>query len=323
MATTTTPRLGLVKPTPGTGELVNVATQINTAWDKIDENIGAREVANAAARSALANPFRNQFVRQTDDNSLWICTDPAGTWSQVVLGGTTATMKDYIRVSRSSAVGGAFVARADGDSADRMIIDASGKIAIGSGSGAQDTVVYRSAANTLATDGNFSVGGNLSVTGIGREIWIKKANDTARTTSTKSLDPDLQVSLPANTSWTYEMVLWVLGGGAAAGKINLGYQFPSGARNTVAGVGLHNGTAGTNTSGGTMENIGYWRETTSPGAATSPYFAGTVMTPITVRGFLEIFGTAGTFGLFWGQMASNASATTILRDSWLELKRRS
>lgn len=164
MATSNTPRLGLVKPTPGTGELVNVATQINAAWDKIDANIGALEVANAAARGAIAAPFRNQFVRQTDDNTLWICTNPSSplTWAQVVIGGTTAAMSDYIRVSRSSPVGGAFVARADGDSADRLIIDASGKIAIGGGASAQDTVAYRSAANTLKTDGDFVAVGSVT-----------------------------------------------------------------------------------------------------------------------------------------------------------------
>lgn len=36
MATTSTPRLQLLKTTPGTGELVNVALDLNDNWDKLD-----------------------------------------------------------------------------------------------------------------------------------------------------------------------------------------------------------------------------------------------------------------------------------------------
>lgn len=37
MATTSTPTLQLLKPTPGTNENVNVQTQLNDNWDKIDD----------------------------------------------------------------------------------------------------------------------------------------------------------------------------------------------------------------------------------------------------------------------------------------------
>lgn len=160
MASTTTPRLGLVKPTPGTGELVNVSTQINAAHDKLDAAVGAETVTST---TRPATPYLGKFIRESDTGKLYVCTGTApAAWVQVPVGGTTAVMSDYIRVARPIASGGAFVAKVDGESSDRMIIDASGKIAIGSGSGAQDTTLYRSAANTLTTDDNFTVGGSVT-----------------------------------------------------------------------------------------------------------------------------------------------------------------
>ena len=51
------------------------------------------------------------------------------------------------------------------DSAPRFMLLANGNLNWGSGSAVTDTDLYRSAASTLSTDGNFVIGGNLAVTG--------------------------------------------------------------------------------------------------------------------------------------------------------------
>ena len=63
-----------------------------------------------------------------------------------------------------SASSQALAANVDGDSQNRINIDAGGKITWGSGSATGDTTLYRSAANTLKTDDTFSAAA-LAVTG--------------------------------------------------------------------------------------------------------------------------------------------------------------
>lgn len=56
----------------------------------------------------------------------------------------------------------AFAAQVTGDANARFVIQADGKILWGDGTAAQDTVLYRSAVQTLRTDNNFSVGRNFT-----------------------------------------------------------------------------------------------------------------------------------------------------------------
>ncbi len=56
MATTSTARLQLLKPTPGTGELVNVQADLNDNWDKIDNAfVGPSKLPAAPVRRNLAD----------------------------------------------------------------------------------------------------------------------------------------------------------------------------------------------------------------------------------------------------------------------------
>jgi len=80
MSSTTTSRLGLIKPTPGTGEPVNVATQINQAWDKIDAAIGAT-ICTSTTRPSPA--FDGQIIRETDTGVIAVRNDAAGTWVSI------------------------------------------------------------------------------------------------------------------------------------------------------------------------------------------------------------------------------------------------
>lgn len=59
-------------------------------------------------------------------------------------------------------------ARVSGDAQPRLTMGADGKLSLGSGSAVADTVLYRSAADTLTTDDSFTVGGGLTV---GSTTW--------------------------------------------------------------------------------------------------------------------------------------------------------
>lgn len=81
MSASATSRLGLIKPNPGTGEPVNVATQINASLDKIDAAIGAEPVLST---SLPPSPYHGKFVRATDTRRvfLWNATD--GSWDEIL-----------------------------------------------------------------------------------------------------------------------------------------------------------------------------------------------------------------------------------------------
>lgn len=64
--------------------------------------------------------------------------------------------KSPITIDELSAASSQAVAtRVDGDTNDRLLVDAGGKLTWGSGSAAGDTTLYRSAANILTTDDGF------------------------------------------------------------------------------------------------------------------------------------------------------------------------
>lgn len=62
MASTTTTKLGLVKPTPGTNEPVNRST-MNADYDKIDAGMGA---VNCTSGTRPASPWNDMLIYETD-----------------------------------------------------------------------------------------------------------------------------------------------------------------------------------------------------------------------------------------------------------------
>lgn len=84
---TTTPRLGLYKAAP-VGEQVDVQSQINAAYDKVDEAIGARVVTSG---TRPASPYIGQIIFESDtgytflwNGTLWY---PIGMGSTLAYGG--------------------------------------------------------------------------------------------------------------------------------------------------------------------------------------------------------------------------------------------
>jgi hypothetical protein len=67
MASTTTSRLGLLKPTAGTAEPVNVTTQLDNNWDAIDAHVGV-ELVTAGTHPGV--PYAGELIVETDTKNL-------------------------------------------------------------------------------------------------------------------------------------------------------------------------------------------------------------------------------------------------------------
>lgn len=182
----TTSRVSLYKPAGG--EDVNVTTDLNNNLDKIDTNLNFRVVASATARNAITPYWAGLNVRETDTGRTFVSNGSSpisASWSQIPNSGSTfdadldLTSGKQVNVGSSSstatfagvvssASADFLTSRVTGDTQSRFVLDGDGTFGWGpGGSTAQDTNLYRSAANTLKTDDNLDVAGTLSVGGEG------------------------------------------------------------------------------------------------------------------------------------------------------------
>lgn len=103
MSTTSTTRLGLVKPTPGTGEPVNRGV-MNTDYDKIDAAISFTECTNAT-RPTGADAWDGRAIIESDTGKAYIRED--GAWRQIIVNtGSAAVVDGALSVSGSISHGG-------------------------------------------------------------------------------------------------------------------------------------------------------------------------------------------------------------------------
>lgn len=168
MSTSATSRLGLIKPNPGTGEPVNVATQINASLDKIDAAVGAEPVLSTALP---ASPYHGKFARGTDNRKTYIWNATQSVWDQILTG-----------------------------PGNLVTVDSTGKLQFGAGAGTYDTNLYRSAADTLKTDDN------LLVVGVLGGAFIAKNERTSTSAGFTSTEVVIQsVTFNAVTGFTYEV----------------------------------------------------------------------------------------------------------------------
>lgn len=151
-----------------------------------------------------------------------------------------------------------------------------------------------------------------------RWAYATKAGSTSRSsTTTRTADPDLSVSLPASSVWAIRCT----GIYVCTDAIDFVYDFtyPSGA--TLAGhnVGPHSAAL---TGAGTSGSSEFWGRQ----AATSPMTAFTIggsTTDIafTFLGLLVMSSTAGALTLRWNPGASSATATILRAGSHLIAQR--
>lgn len=115
-------------------------------------------------------PYISTYTPRANDR---VVLAPLGT-SYIIVGAIdgapavdTENITDFVRVTRGTdGTETAFAARVTGDNSHRLIIRTDGQLRWGpGGSSAQDTILYRSAADQLKTDDSLVVGTNLTVNG--------------------------------------------------------------------------------------------------------------------------------------------------------------
>ena len=102
MAEDVTARLGLVSPTPGTSEPVDLADHLGSNWAKIDQAIGAFPCTSGMRPSS---PFDGMFIRETDTGFLYVRNGTSSTWLQVLTGTTVFLTSIGVDVQEFTANG--------------------------------------------------------------------------------------------------------------------------------------------------------------------------------------------------------------------------
>lgn len=210
-----TSRVSLYKPAGN--ENINVTTDLNNNWDKVDTNLGCRVAANAAARNAITPFWAGMLVRDTDTGSVYVSngTPPiSGSWTQVATAGASLSITGTNLLTLNGAVStdNKLVGLQSGDSNNRFELCADGKMRWGTGGAGLDVVLSRTASSTIGTDSgdHLSVGGDLKLVN-GTTIYRNKlsATTTVQTTTTETAIGTL--TIPANDAKVgaiYRITCW-------------------------------------------------------------------------------------------------------------------
>lgn len=140
-----------------------------------------------------------------------------------------------------------------------------------------------------------------------------KSADTSRnnagTGTTQTDDPDLTVTVPANSTWLVQ--LQAPYNADPACDIKWGWSGPSGAtmNNWLSRWRTMNGTEVS----GSSSSISSTQSSTDS--------AGTLNQGITVQGLLTVGGTGGTFAFQWSQVTANVAFAIIRAGASLRLTR--
>jgi hypothetical protein len=145
-------------------------------------------------------------------------------------------------------------------------------------------------------------------------LHAAKASSTGRaSTTTISADPDLQLPVEANAQYFIHFYFRVSGNAAA--DMDIQFTTPAGCTGSysvtgrLAGASAGDGDARTSTR--IAFNVETQYSTPSTAAAQVNHGAGRLITG----------ANAGTLSIDWAQTVSNATASVMESDSWLELRR--
>lgn len=211
-----TTRISLYKSKSDGSELVTYTQDIAQNWDKVDAAVG---FAVCTSSTRPSSPYSGKGIMQSDTSySTYFSngTAPASaSWVEIpnssaayagrlitnFPGSTSATSLVRLAQTGAAASSRALATRGSGDTADRFFFDFDGKIQWGAGgSSSADTNLYRSAANTLATDDSLVVAGDLSVQGRGQGRGLM--SKITRTTATSGFTTT-EVTIMTAPSFTW------------------------------------------------------------------------------------------------------------------------
>jgi len=152
-----------------------------------------------------------------------------------------------------------------------------------------------------------------------RPVSAFKTVDTSRaSTVARVADPDLSVTLPADSDWDFELVLLISSAANAAGDFSGEFAYPTGAAISHLTLGLVDTLASGISAD--LSADGNTRDATSPSNAFDLGCSTAVVCAL-VSGRIEVGSTAGALTLNWAQLASNANATVVQDGSRLVARR--
>lgn len=310
MSHTISPNFGLVIPTPGTGEPINV-TDVAGNFTAID-TLARAIICTSTTRPAP--PFAGQYIFETDTGVLRIRNTANTNWTTVgglvktFTSGTRPATPDPGQLHWESDTNALVVRSATGSwqYPSIPIVPTTATIV----SPLTDQIVYdqsapgfrkRTGASWDLFDGNC--------------LHKYKAATESVTSSTTLQSDDVFFwnSLPANSAWELESFLPFDGLGditAALGGLKCTFTAP-------ALASMYFSNYGPNPSGATqydvvVNGIGGFRAMPTNGA--------TIMS-CRLSGVLVMGSNAGTLQFQWAQNGSSATATRILGSAWMKLTR--
>jgi hypothetical protein len=161
--------------------------------------------------------------------------------------------------------------------------------------------------SNISTAGNATIGGNLTVTGIGQTQVVRKtANETVNNTSVLQNDDDLVLTLVANA--VYEFTLRLHYNSGLTPDFKFGWVFPLSTTMIYAGVAA-------DTAGGVVIPGGQIQTTVPAICGAAADFTAFY------TGFIYTSSTAGTIRLTWAQNTANLSNTTLNTGTYLKAVR--
>lgn len=135
-------------------------TTLSALWERAS-------AGDNAIRTRVAGDSNSRFIINADGQVTWGSGSATGDVTIYRDSASILGIDDTVRWTRSAAGDDVVHARVSGDAGIRYLLEASGAMGWGAGSGfTMDTNLYRSSAGLLKTDGNFEAGGTVTATNI-------------------------------------------------------------------------------------------------------------------------------------------------------------
>ncbi|MGY0062854.1 hypothetical protein ACWY4P_41015 [Streptomyces sp. LZ34] len=343
-----TSRLGLYKSKSDGSELVSYTQDIGQNLDKLDAAVGFQACTSTTRPST---PYSGKPIRETDTARTYVhngSSPASGGWVQIPNSASTFDADLDLTSGKQLNIGGSgsgapiatmltasnsnmISSRVTGDTVSRWFVNADGNINWGiGGSTTTDVGLSRSGigvltvtgslgvSSNLTVTGNTTVTGNLSASGIGQERYaVKAANTTRASTTTKTDDPDLTMTVVANAVYYVEFIL-AAQSSSTTPNINTAWNVPSGSTGLKFAHGPTNNAATFVTRTDTNARVSAHGYTTGLDYIIN---GSGVSVAILEKSIVTTGGSGGTIAMQWAQNTSNGTATVVEAGSYMYIRR--
>lgn len=147
----------------------------------------------------------------------------------------------------------------------------------------------------------------------------KGAAESRTSTTVQTVDSALVLSLPASTTWDFDLLLFLSSNANAAGDWAGHLEWPANATCSYGGMSLVD-TLASGSSADAQAGPTTRLDAASPGS-TLVFGTSTTGSIALIRGRIALGVTAGNLSLFWAQNSSNATPSFVLEGSTFTARR--